>query len=171
MSDPTYEPSSEPICKPTNDQTTNEVKPSSTSITSYTFEAVNGMSHIHIKYIVNNRADASQPTVAKTSDEDEVYNVINAHNKHIGTGRVTISDKQDSEIQSIRPNLSLPQPNEWQMPEQINLDSSGLQQSTRTEVLHWQDKVYSHSTLKKLKLSSKHAFWFSFLLLVQTAWN
>ncbi len=78
MSDPTNEPSSEPICKPTNDQTTNEVKPSSTSNTSYTFEALNGVSHVHVKYIVNNQADASQPTVAKTSDGDEVNDLINA---------------------------------------------------------------------------------------------
>jgi hypothetical protein len=52
--------------------------------TSYTFEAVHGMSHVHVKYIV--------------------------------TGRVTIGDKRDIEIQSIRPDLSLPQPNGWQMP-------------------------------------------------------
>ncbi len=62
---------------------------------------------------------------AKTSDGDEVNDVINAHNKHTVTGQVTISDEQDSEIQ-IMPDLSLPWPNEWQMPEQINLDSSGL---------------------------------------------
>jgi hypothetical protein len=43
------------------------------------------------------------------------------------------------------------------MPEQINLDSSSLQGSTQTEVLRWQDKLYSHSTLKKLKQSSTHA--------------
>ena len=95
------------------------------------------MSHVHVKDIVNYRAVTSQPTVAKTSDGDEVNNVINAHNKHIVTGRVTIGDKQDSEIQSIRPDLSLPQPNEWQMLEQINLDFSGLRQSTQTEVLRW----------------------------------
>ncbi len=46
-----------------------------TSNTSYTFEAVHGMSHVHVKYIV--------------------------------TGRVTIRDERDSEIQSIRPDLSL----------------------------------------------------------------
>ncbi len=46
-----------------------------TSNTSYTFEAVHGVSHIHVKYIV--------------------------------TSRVTIGDKQDSEIQSVRPELSL----------------------------------------------------------------
>jgi hypothetical protein len=43
------------------------------------------------------------------------------------------------------------------MPGQNNLDSSILQRSTQIEVLCWQDKVYSHSTLKKLKRSSKHA--------------
>jgi hypothetical protein len=64
MSDPTNEPSREPICKPTNDQTTNEVQPSSSSNTSYTFEAVNGMSHVQVEYIVNNQADASQFTIS-----------------------------------------------------------------------------------------------------------
>ena len=44
------------------------------------------------------------------------------------------------------------------MPTNINLDSCGLRRSTRTEVLCWRDKVYSHSTLKKIiKRSSKHA--------------
>ncbi len=52
--------------------------------------------------------------------------MINAHDIHIVTGQVTISDGRDSEIQRMCPDLSLPQPNEWQMPEQINLDSSGL---------------------------------------------
>jgi hypothetical protein len=94
--DPTNKPSIKPICKPTIDQTTNEVKPSSTSNTSYIFKAVNGVSHVHVKYVVNNQADASQPTVAKTSDGNEVNDVINAHNKHIVTGQVTIRDERDS---------------------------------------------------------------------------
>ncbi len=98
MSNTTNEPSSEPIRKPTNDQTTNEVRPSSTSNTSYTFEAVNGMSDIQVKYIVNNQADASQHTIAKTSDGDEVNDVISAHDKHLVTIRVTISGGWDSEI-------------------------------------------------------------------------
>jgi hypothetical protein len=34
MSDQTNEPSQKPICKPTNNQTTNEVQPSSTANTS-----------------------------------------------------------------------------------------------------------------------------------------
>jgi hypothetical protein len=45
--------------EPTNDQTTNEVQPSSTSNTSYMFEAVNGVSHVHVKDIVNKRVTFS----------------------------------------------------------------------------------------------------------------
>jgi hypothetical protein len=45
-----------------------------TSNTSYTFEAVHGVSHVHVKYIV--------------------------------TGRVTISDGRDNEIQSMCPDES-----------------------------------------------------------------
>ena len=41
--------------------------------------------------------------------------------------RVTFSDQvQDIEIQSKLPDLSQTQPNKWQMPNIINLDSSGL---------------------------------------------
>jgi hypothetical protein len=101
MSNPTNEPSCKPNCKTTNDQTTNEVRPSSTSNTSHTFEAVNGVSHVQVKDIVNNRADASQPTVAKTSDRDEINNVINAQYKYKVTGQVAFSDWQESEIQSM----------------------------------------------------------------------
>jgi hypothetical protein len=54
ISNLTNEPSREPFSKPTNDQTTNEVQPSSSSNTSYMFEAVNGVSHIHVEDIVNN---------------------------------------------------------------------------------------------------------------------
>jgi hypothetical protein len=63
----------------------------------------------------------------KTSKEDEANNVINAYDKHIVTGQVMFSDGWDSEIQSMCPDVSLPQPNKWQMPEQINLDFSSLQ--------------------------------------------
>jgi hypothetical protein len=56
------------------------------------------------------------------------------------------------------PDLSLPQPSKSQMPKKINLDSIGLWRSTQTEVLRRQDKVYSHSTPKKIiQRSSKHA--------------
>ncbi len=98
-----------------------------TSDTSYAFEAVHGMSHVHVKYIVTNR--------------------------------VTFSDKRDDEIQSKSPVESNSRPNEWQMSDKINLDSSGLRRSARSVVLSWREKVYSHSTtvLKSVKRSSKHA--------------
>ena len=57
--------------------------------TSYAFEAVHGVSHVHVKYIV--------------------------------TGRVTFSDERDGEIQSMCLDESLPPPNEWRMPDKINL--------------------------------------------------
>jgi hypothetical protein len=67
------------------------------SDTSYTFEAVHGVSRVHIKYIV--------------------------------TKQVTFIDKQDDEIQSKSPVECNSQPNEWQMPDKIDLDSSGLRRS------------------------------------------
>ncbi len=60
-----------------------------TSDTSYAFEAVHGVSHIHVKYIV--------------------------------TSWVTIGYGQDNEIQSMCPDLSLPQPSNWQGPKQRSL--------------------------------------------------
>ena len=50
-------------------------------------------------------------------------------------------------------------PNEWQMPTQVNLDTSGLRRSARSAVLSRRDKIYSHSTtvLKSVQRSSKHA--------------
>jgi hypothetical protein len=60
MSNTTNEPSCKPIRKLTNDQTTNQVRSSSTFITSYTFEAVNCVSHVHVKDTVNNQANTSQ---------------------------------------------------------------------------------------------------------------
>ncbi len=61
MSNPKNKPSIEPMCEPTNDQMVNDG-----INTSYTFETVNGvnakpfetvtgMSHVHVKDIVNNR--------------------------------------------------------------------------------------------------------------------
>jgi hypothetical protein len=52
--------------------------------------------------------------------------VSHVHVKYIVTGRVTFSDGRDNEIQRMCPDESLPPPNEWQMPDKINLDSSGL---------------------------------------------
>jgi hypothetical protein len=72
---------------------------------------------------------------------------------------VTFSDEWDDEIQSKSPVESNSRPNEWRMPDKINLDSGGLRGSARSAVLSRQEKVYSHSTtvLKSVKRSSKHA--------------
>jgi hypothetical protein len=74
---------------------------------------------------------------------------------------------QDNKIQSNSPDSYTTQPDEWQMPDNINLDSSGLQRSTRSAVLGWQDKVYPIpqpvSRHKSKEVWQKHA-WFSSLL-------
>jgi hypothetical protein len=76
MSKPTNEPSSEPICK------LNGIN------TSYTFEAVNGVN-----------ADASQPTVAKTSEGDktsctfEAVNSVNADASQPTVAKTSEGDK------------------------------------------------------------------------------
>ncbi len=58
-----------------------------------------------------------------------------------------ISDQgQDNEIQSNSPDSYTTQQDEWQIPDNINLDSSGLRCSTGSAVLGRPNKVYSHST-------------------------
>jgi hypothetical protein len=52
---------------------------------------------------------------------------VDSHHDNTVTNRVTFSNQgQEIEIQSKLPDLSQTQPNEWQMPNIINLDSSGL---------------------------------------------
>jgi hypothetical protein len=40
-----------------------------------------------------------------------------------------------------------PQPNEWQMPEPVDLHSSGLQRLSRLAALHSSETIEAHSTL------------------------
>jgi hypothetical protein len=42
-----------------------------------------------------------------------------------------------------------PQPNEWQMPESVNLHSSGLRRSSRLAALHSSETIEPHSTLSE----------------------
>jgi hypothetical protein len=64
ISNQTNEPSCEPICKPTNDQTTNEVQPSSTSNTSYTFEAVMASTPlIHLRQSMVSKPNRLRPSM------------------------------------------------------------------------------------------------------------
>jgi hypothetical protein len=90
MSKPTNKPTVEPAKQTTSkrgkyslsEKQDAELPSKITSNTSYPFEAVHGVSHVHVKYIV--------------------------------TGQVTIRDGRDNEIQSMCPDLSLPQPSNWQ---------------------------------------------------------
>jgi len=73
---------------------------------------------------------------------------VASHHKNTVTKRVTFSDQgQDNEIQSDSPDSSTTQPDEWRMPDNIDLDSSGLRRSTCTAVLSRKEQVYSHSTI------------------------
>jgi hypothetical protein len=50
-----------------------------------------------------------------------------SHHKNTVTKQVMSSNQgQENEIQSNGPDLSTTQPDEWQMPDNIDLDSSGL---------------------------------------------
>jgi hypothetical protein len=61
-----------------------------------------------------------------------------SHNENAVTKQVTFSNQgQDNEIQSNSPNFSITQPDEWQMPDNIDLEASGLQRSTQSTVLGW----------------------------------
>jgi hypothetical protein len=76
-------------------------------------------------------SQVSTPTVNQ-DHEGEVHseavstNVESPHNATRVNHLVTFSDKRDDEIQSESPVESNSRPNEWQMPDKINLDSSGL---------------------------------------------
>jgi hypothetical protein len=80
-----------------------------------------------------------------------------SHHDNTVTKRVMFSDKeQDNVIQSNSLDSYTTQPDVWQMQDNINLDSSGLQRSTSSAVLGWQDKVYSHS-ITSLKTQIKRS--------------
>jgi hypothetical protein len=72
-------------------------------------------------------AVAETPEGNKASEGAQIQNMIDAHDKNIVCNQVTFSDGLDNEIQSMCPDESLHRPNEWQMLDKINLDSSGLQ--------------------------------------------
>ncbi len=56
-----------------------------------------------------------------------------------------------------------PQPNEWAMPESVDLQSSGLRRSSRLTALHLSETIEAHSTSSETivpssKLSLKQGF-------------
>jgi hypothetical protein len=103
------------------------------------------------------------PTINQNHKGEEhsraVSNVESPHNTNRVNNQVTFSDEQDDEIQNRSPVECNSQSNEWQMPDKIDLDSSGLWRSAESAVLSQQDWVYSHSTMsfKTIKQSLKHA--------------
>ncbi len=72
----------------------------------------------------NNTDSTTQFTSSYTFEA--VNNVIHAQDKHIVTNQVTFSDERDNEIHSKIPVETNSRPHKWQMPDKINLDSSGL---------------------------------------------
>jgi hypothetical protein len=83
---------------------------------------------------------------------------------NFSNNRVSFSDapvRNEQEIVS-KPASITNSHNSWQMPSAINLDSSGLRCSSRTEILKRRDKVYSHTTQvyqdSPLRLASKRFF-------------
>ncbi len=91
---------------------------------------------------------------SNTSYTFEAVNGVNHDQDKIKVdNQVMFSDKRDDEIHNKSPVESNSRPNEWQMPDKINIGSSGLQCSTHSVVLSRQEKVYSHSmtVLKSVK--------------------
>jgi hypothetical protein len=165
----------QPLTNFSNDQTNNTARQlSDTSETSNPLtdqdregeehsEVVSNVESPHgVTRVNNNVEDAHDKQRVITNVEDAhdkqrvITNVEDAHDKQ-RVNRVTFSDKRDYEIQSESPAQCNSRPNEWRMPEKINLDSSGLRRSDRSAVLSRRDKVYSHSTkcLKSVKRSSE----------------
>ncbi|MGL6008734.1 MAG: hypothetical protein ACRC1D_04685 [Culicoidibacterales bacterium] len=107
--------------------------------------------------------ESSQPTIDQDCEGDKhsesVINVESPHDIKRVKNRVTFSDERDVEIHSKSLDEYDTRPKEWQMPDKINLDSSGLRRSVRSAVLSRRNEVYSHSTtvFKSVKRSSKHA--------------
>jgi hypothetical protein len=68
-------------------------------------------------------------------DATRVTNVDSPHDAtRVTNKRVTFSDERDNEIHSVCPITSNSRPNEWRMPDKINLDSSGLRRSACSAV-------------------------------------
>ncbi len=110
------------------------------SDTFYKFEAVYGVNHDHDKSIVNKQVTFSDER------DNEIHSKSPTMSNVDVTKRVTFRDERDNEIHSEIPTMSNSRPNEWRMPDKINLDSSGLRGSARSAVLRRREKVYSHST-------------------------
>ncbi len=106
-----------------------------------------------------------QMTTATSTQGHEGVNLELLHHQHnVQNNWVSFLDKPvkiEQEINST-PATNTNSQNLWQMPSAINLDSSSLHCSSRTEVLKHRDKVYSHTTqanqASPLRTASKQCF-------------
>jgi hypothetical protein len=104
-----------------------------------------------------------EQATATRSNQDSEGGILHTTQPLQQTKRVSFSDgsvrNEQEIISTTMPNTN--SHNLWQMPLAINLDSSGLRRSSRTEVLNRRDKVYSHTTQfhdSTLQSASKRCF-------------
>jgi hypothetical protein len=106
-----------------------------------------------------------QATATRSNQDSEGGNLHpsqplhNVKNKRVSFSDTSVRNEQEI-ISTTTPNAN--SHNLWQMPLAIDLDSSGLRRSSRTEVLNRRDKVYSHTTQvnqdSSLQSASKRCF-------------
>jgi hypothetical protein len=91
----------------------------------------------------SNTSETLNPTINQDCEGEEhseaVSNVESTHDTTRVNKRVTFSENLDYEIHNKSPVKYNSRPNEWQMPNKINLDSSGLRRSAQLAVLSWRD--------------------------------
>jgi hypothetical protein len=111
--------------------------------TSYSFEAVNGVNAKQIEAVngINTSYTFEAVNGVNAKQFEAVHGVSCVHLKYIETKRVMFSNKRDDEIQSKSPVECNSRPNEWRMPDKIDLDSGGLRCSAQSAVVSWQDKI------------------------------
>jgi hypothetical protein len=130
MSDPTNEPSREPIRKPTKQMDSDAELP-------------NNLSPMKTRVAYSEpKQDAELPS--KITDLTNTQTCGLCHNK---SEPESFADQPGINEEINNPTaISDSSQNLWHMPTLINLDSSGLRCSSRTEVLGRHGKVYSNTT-------------------------
>jgi hypothetical protein len=96
--------------------------------TSYMFEAVNGVNTKQFEAVngINTSYTFEAVNGVNAKQFETVHGVSRVLVKYIVTKQVTFNDKRDDEIQSKSSVECNSRPNEWRMPDKIDLDSSGL---------------------------------------------
>jgi len=91
---------------------------------------------------------SGEPQVISTSNQDrEGVGDSTAQSNH-SKKRVSFADEPGIDTEINNPTATSDSPNnQWHMPSPINLETSGLRRSSRTEVLARRGLVYSNTTL------------------------